>query len=126
MVGVILSEAVFQAERRISRISGLTRKRNYIKTKFAEELRRLPESLDSCREGHWGRHFRGARRSALRLPDRNLKGGRHRGAAPPNPSPLSGTGGRALQFCRTFGCLVEKGVAVEEVFENFVFRNLKV
>jgi hypothetical protein len=40
MVGVILSEAVFQAERRISRISGLTRKRNYIKTKFAEELRR--------------------------------------------------------------------------------------
>ena len=67
-----------------------------------------------------------SRPSALRLPDRNFKGGRHRGAAPPNPSPLSGTGGRALQFCRTFGCLVEKGVAVEEVFENFVFRNLKV
>jgi hypothetical protein len=43
MVGVILSGAVFQAERRISRISGLTRKRNYIKTK-------LLRNYDVCRK----------------------------------------------------------------------------
>ncbi len=30
----------------------------------------------------------------------------------PNPSPLSEAGGRALQFCRIFGCRLSGGVAV--------------
>ncbi len=53
----------------------------------------------------------------------------HRGNPPPNPSPLSEAGGRALQFCHLVGCVRQYGVAAEPRFQNLrvsQFRHLKI